>query len=513
MVVAAAIACAFTMLALCYVNRQIKLQQLSKWADQDSSSTPKNNPAKRQLKGLGTAQQAEWQPQPCASTEPAHGSDPTSGAMPPSMPPRPETTKVPHHYRADIDGLRTLAVGFVVVFHYYPQALPGGFVGVDMFFVISGYLISGIIARQAAKGTFTYAEFYSKRIRRIFPTLVVALVTVLLFGSFLLSRRLFIETSATAAWACGFGANLRFEFFGTGGTQQAAQNVDETTAQSDYFSQVQRVASGDGLDGSHATVVNPLLHLWSLGVEEQFYIVWPMVVTSSIKLGSTRRECALYVALLLASFGINLLIGYSSDGTSASYYLPFTRFWELAIGALLAWVDQQGALRAWAASLSDRDRKQYSEIVAASGTCLLVLSVVLIDRTWVFPGWVAWLPTFGTSLVIGAPIVSPEGEAPRTNHIIGNKLFAFAGRLSYPLYVWHWPALMFGRLLFEVDPTSQRLPNAVLIGLIGTSIGLSLVTLYYVEEQLRTAPWPYTPHGLSFAIFIIFVASAITALR
>jgi peptidoglycan/LPS O-acetylase OafA/YrhL len=231
-----------------------------------------------------------------------------TGRVRPSPPPRGEgssrprdSSGAPHgEYRPDIDGLRAVAVLAVVAYHTKAWVLPGGFVGVDVFFVISGFLISGIILQRLQKGTFSIADFYARRIRRIFPALSLVLVTCLAVGWFVLLPGELADLGGDVAAGAGFVSNIRF------------------WTQTNYF--------GPDVDAK------PLLHLWSLGIEEQYYLLWPFVLAFLWR-GSHR--VAPMVGLMVVSFAISLTLSFT-DARSA-FYLPVTRLWELLLGSLVAY--------------------------------------------------------------------------------------------------------------------------------------------------------------------------------
>lgn len=218
--------------------------------------------------------------------------------------PQAERARGAEHYRADIDGLRAIAVLAVVGFHAFPDYFPGGFVGVDVFFVISGFLISSIIFREVGRSTFRLPQFYARRIRRIFPALLIVLVACLLFGWFALLPDELEHLGKHVAAAATFVSNLAL------------------WQESGYF--------------DRAAELKPLLHLWSLGVEEQFYLVWPMLL---LLLWKRQQNIAITIVLLtLTSFMLSIALGQQSP--SANFYFPFSRFWELGLGCLLAVVKE-----------------------------------------------------------------------------------------------------------------------------------------------------------------------------
>ena len=235
-------------------------------------------------------------------------------------------------YRADIDGLRALAVLSVVIFHAFPARVPGGFVGVDIFFVISGYLISGIIFSEIANDSFSISRFYERRIRRIFPALLVILVACIAAGWFVMLADEYTQLGKHV-WA-GTGFVLNFILWGESG----------------YFDNV--------ID------TKPLLHLWSLGVEEQFYIFWPLILGFAWK--NRINFKSLIVVICFLSFALNMY--QTSKDMTAAFYSPLTRFWELLIGALVAW---------WSQSHSNANKHNFSEMLrsVASVSGLLLIKV------------------------------------------------------------------------------------------------------------------------------------------
>jgi peptidoglycan/LPS O-acetylase OafA/YrhL len=336
------------------------------------------------------------------------------------------------HYRGDIDGLRALAVLSVVGYHAFPRALRGGFTGVDVFFVISGFLISGIIFEDLRRGRFSFLRFYARRFRRIFPALIVVLAACLVYGSLALAPDEFRELGKQAAAGAGFSSNIL------------------QWLQAGYFDE--------------RATTKPLLHLWSLGVEEQFYIAWPIMLVAAYHRGRLFKY--LCGALLLLSFATNVV--QTETSPSAAFYLPLPRFWELLMGALLAYRFRSDAD---AAGLT-RDTGQWR---AGAGLALIGAGFILIDRERAFPGWWALLPTLGTTLVISAP------RAWLNRTLLSAKPLVFVGLISYPLYLWHWVLLTFVRIANygEEPPRSWR------IAAIAASGVLAWLTYRWVEKPIR----------------------------
>ncbi len=335
-------------------------------------------------------------------------------------------------YRPDIDGLRAVAVLAVVVFHAFPAALPGGFVGVDIFFVISGYLISSIIFKALAGGEFSFVDFYARRIRRIFPPLLLVVFVSLVLGWVTLLPDEYAQLGKHAAAGLGFVANI--VFWGEAG----------------YFDE--------------AAGLKPMLHLWSLGAEEQFYIVWPLVAVLSWRLG--RRFWLVLAGLMAASFVTNIVLTWQAP--AAAYFLLPSRAWEMFAGAALAWrMHRHGPL-----FFRNGTGKHWS---AALGLALIAIAVVVIDPHRAFPGGWALLPTLGAVLVIAA------GEDALPNRrFLATRFMVGMGLISFPLYLWHWPLLTFTRLVH-----GENAPAALLAAIVLVSVLLSWLSYRLLETPIR----------------------------
>ena len=269
-----------------------------------------------------------------------------------------------HLYRADIDGLRAVAVSTVLLYHAFPAVLPGGFIGVDIFFVISGYLISGIILGAAAEQRFSLTEFYARRIRRIFPALSVVLASVLAVGWFALYADDYARLGEHVAAGAAFLANI------------ALWN------ESSYF--------------DLAADLKPLLHLWSLGIEEQFYLAWPLVLVASARW----RRGPLTVTLLTCAASFAMSVVTVRTDPTAAFYAPWTRFWELLAGAILACSSVGRGGSSWV------DRLQQSpvarNVASVVGSVMIAAGLALITPKSTFPGWWALLPVAGATAVLAA---------------------------------------------------------------------------------------------------------------
>jgi len=352
-------------------------------------------------------------------------------------------------YRPDIDGLRAIAVLAVVVFHAFPDWLKGGFIGVDVFFVISGYLISTIIYENLERGTFSFSEFYARRIKRIFPALILVLIACLSFGWFVLFADEYEQLGKHIGAGAGFISNIVL------------------WNEAGYF--------------DNTADTKPLLHLWSLGIEEQFYIIWPLLLWFSWK----RKLNLLTITIIFAltSFTLNLMT--ITQNPVATFYSPLTRFWELLCGSLLAWVtlykkntflNLRNKINSYLnGEKKGADSKAVSNVLSIFGLLLLAYGFWRINKELSFPGQWALIPVIGTFLLITA------GSKAFINRIIlSNKVAVWFGLISFPLYLWHWPLLSFARIVEGDVPILNIRITAVVL-----SILLAWVTYKFVEHPIR----------------------------
>ena len=344
-------------------------------------------------------------------------------------------------YRKDIDGLRAVAVCAVLSFHAFPNLVPGGFVGVDVFFVISGFLISGIIMEGLDRGTFTYKEFYARRARRIFPALVIALVITMALGWMVLLPDEFRELGKHVVAGGFFSSNIIL------------------WQQTGYF--------------DTAAESKPLLHLWSLGVEEQFYLLWPLLLSLFWRL----RRAEIGMALVgFASFILNIVL--VTHDQSAAFYLPFTRFWELVIGAMLAiWSARNdfGTLHIGRRTITLTAGQRNACSFAGFG--LLLSTPWVIDDSTAFPGWIALVPTAATALIILA-----GSNAWVNQKVLSNRAAVAIGLISYPLYLLHWPLLSFAHFV-QLNNASQLVIFRIAILL--TAGVAAYITYQFCEIPIR----------------------------
>jgi peptidoglycan/LPS O-acetylase OafA/YrhL len=333
-------------------------------------------------------------------------------------------------YRPDIDGLRAVAVIAVVIYHGWPNFFPGGFIGVDIFFVISGYLITSIIVSDLKRDRFSILGFYSRRIRRIFPALVLMLAATIGFGWFVLLPAEFKQLGTHVAAGGAFVSNLQL-WHETG-----------------YF--------------DNAAITKPLLHLWSLGIEEQFYVLWPLLLWLVYK---RRLNVFLLIGVVFVlSMGVNLA-AIGTDATQA-FYSPATRFWELMTGGIGAQLTLHH--KSWP--------EHWKRLASIAGALLLVASFVLIRPQDAFPGWWALLPVTGAFLLIMA------GPSVLFNRLVlATKPAVGIGLISYPLYLWHWPLLSYAYIVYGDKPSF-----IVRVGLIAAAFVLAFLTYRLIELPVRT---------------------------
>lgn len=338
-------------------------------------------------------------------------------------------------YRHDIDGLRSLAVVPVVLNHAGIPGFPGGFIGVDIFFVISGYLITGILAREIDRDTFSIVHFYERRARRILPALAAVIGACFVVGWFFLLPDEMSTLGKNAIAAIGFVSNVAFWW----------------TA-NDYFAE--------------SVALQPLLHTWSLSVEEQFYLFFPLLLWFLAKF--SRGVLLLSIAVLCGlSFVASL---WATDyAPTANFYLIFFRIWELGFGSMLA-LAQTGIPRGRTAL----------EAGSALGLAMIVGSIVMLDETIPFPGLTALPACLGSTLLIWAGSAD-KAELPLCNRVLAIKPLVGIGLISYSLYLWHWPILVAARI-FE---RSVTISLAAAIPCIALSVLLAWLSWRFVEQPFR----------------------------
>ncbi|MGW8390351.1 acyltransferase family protein [Pseudoduganella sp. HUAS MS19] len=350
-------------------------------------------------------------------------------------------------YRPSIDGLRAVAVVAVLISHIFPKYLRGGFVGVDIFFVISGFLIGKIIFDKLERGNFSFFDFYSRRVRRIFPVLIIVLACTYLAGWQVLLPVEFATLGKHIAGGSLFASNVVL------------------WTEAGYF--------------STASEFKPLLHLWSLGIEEQFYLVWPLLLWMF-----WRKKNFVLVSLLLlvtASFAYNVYLVKNNPVTA--FFLPLPRFWELGLGSLIAFASSGNRFAVFSdnigiGSVIRKHKTTILQLTAAAGLTLILCAIFLTDPGKRFPGYWALLPTAGAACIIIG------GE----NTLINSKIFAsrpfvLVGLISYPLYLWHWPIISYYNIVHpSVSPASDLM---IRVGIIGASIALAWLSYSAIEKKLK----------------------------
>lgn len=337
-------------------------------------------------------------------------------------------------YQPEIDGLRAIAVISVLVFHTFADMLPGGFVGVDIFFVISGFLITQIIFQELQLGTFSLWGFYQRRIRRIFPALLLVFLTSTILGWVILTPFEYELYGTHMLAGAGFVPNIIF------------------WREAGYFDK--------------EAITKPLLHLWSLGVEEQFYFVWPLILGIVWKFCQPHRLSIfkIVVALVIISLAWS---GYQIEHHPiANFYSPLSRFWELALGGSIAiWISRPEYV------------KLESRLLALMGLGFIVFALFGFNSTTPFPGLWALIPCLGAGLILIA-----NTKSSPLSIVLSHPVMVFVGLISYPLYLWHWPLLSFARIL-EGQPISD-IYKLVLLGL---SVLLAWLTFQIIEKPIRAS--------------------------
>ncbi|OQS04509.1 acyltransferase 3 [Thraustotheca clavata] len=375
-------------------------------------------------------------------------------------------------YRSDIDGLRALAVLPVVVFHAYPEEFPGGFIGVDIFFVISGYLISGILFKEFQKEKFTYSGFYARRVRRIFPTLILVLSATLWMGYLYLMAPKLKALAATMLAGTLFCANLQVLSL-----QHSYFDIDIKT--------------------------NPLLHLWSLGVEEQFYIFWPFFVSIIAKM-SYHRGIIIQLTVLFLSFFINISFLGVHDSNKISFYMPLSRFWQMSMGGLLAYIakyhdtNNDGFFHEISKIVSSIRDNYRCNILSIFGVVLILAGFASINESRMFPGFWAVLPTLGATCIIAA-----GPQAFINANVLSNPLANYIGKISYCLYLWHWPILVFAKEIYPM-PSSRPFfmaPYSMLL----VSFILSIITYNEIEKPVRWCKSKYVLPSLVICMITLAI--------
>lgn len=332
-------------------------------------------------------------------------------------------------YRPDVDGLRAVAVLSVVAYHALPVSAPGGYIGVDVFFVISGYLITRLIAADIERGRFSIASFYVRRTKRILPALFVVLSATLALGWFVATPLELRALGRTMAATAAFVSNIAF-WQDTG-----------------YFDTLAET--------------KPLLHTWSLAVEEQYYLLWPLALSRLYG-----RRIARPVIWSVAAVSFALSIYFTARHQATAFFLLPPRAWELMAGAMLA-----------LGMLPRVPDGKWREAFAWAGLALIAAAVLLLDRNSPFPGWNALMPCLGAALIIAA---GEGADNTVSRWLLARRPVVFVGLISYSLYLWHWPLLAVARTV-----TRGHLETAAALTIVAIAFGLSIITWKFVETPLR----------------------------
>ncbi|MEJ1121090.1 acyltransferase family protein [Phyllobacterium sp. CCNWLW109] len=362
------------------------------------------------------------------------------------------SSETPTYYRKDIDGLRALAVLFVVIFHINETIIPGGFIGVDIFFVISGFVITQRLVKDYSNGTFSYIEFYRRRIRRILPVMFFVTFITLIAGALILLPDDLVSLSWSAIFAALSSANIYYTYF-----------LDTS-----YFASDSRLT--------------PLLHLWSLGVEEQFYFIWPTLLLALMKW--PRLVIPGLIVLILASIAVGQALLAFGEFSFAYYMLP-SRMFQLATGGLAVFILHS--------KLIIRAPHLVFTIMSVLGLGLIISSAWLLDGNTAFPGLNAIPVSFGALLIILS--------GHKQNLLSGGfsiKPIRWIGNISYSLYLWHWPVLAFMRYSYiEIDLLNGTLAFAAMIA-------LSAFSYVAIENPFRHSGQPF--HNILGSYFAVPVA-------
>jgi peptidoglycan/LPS O-acetylase OafA/YrhL len=368
-------------------------------------------------------------------------------------------------YRPEIDGLRAIAVLAVIFFHAGVLWIPGGFVGVDIFFVISGYLITQIIVKGLCDSKFSFVEFYARRIKRLLPAAFFMLIATVLLGVLILEPQQYLELAKSAVYTSGFAANFWF------------------TMQSGYFDQ--------------STDISPLVHMWSLAVEEQFYLLTPFLLYVAYKLfylfGIRILICSILIVSLLFS------IVFSAEYPNHSFYLLHTRAWEMCLGAIIVLFPQ---LRP--------QNKTHQNILALTGILFLAFSFMYISHEMPYPSSVAIFPTLGTLFLLA----SVTSKRVIGYSFLTSKPIVLVGKFSYSAYLWHWPLIVYYRIYIS----ERAFTGLETFCLVMVSLLLGYLSWRFIEEKFRyfngakreVFSYGSTAIGLMFLVpFLVYLAKGL----
>jgi len=363
-------------------------------------------------------------------------------------------------YRPEIDGLRAIAILLVIAFHYYPhwiegsKYIQGGFIGVDIFFVISGFLITSIIYNEIKNNIFSIKSFYIRRIRRIFPALLTMLTFVLLFGWYVLLPDEFIILSKHILGGIGFSSN--FILWNEVG----------------YFD--------DSVD------TKPLLHLWSLGIEEQFYILWPALLLFTIN----KRFFFSIILVFLISFFLNIVLAKTDP--AMIFYSTYTRAWELVMGGIASFFYYKRP------KYSPNYNIYFINLIPLLGLFIILFGVIYLNGKNIYPYYYALIPTIGAILIILS-----DKNALINKYFLSSKLLVYIGLISFPLYLWHWPLLVLYKTSFDLDAVTLTTRIILLI----SSFVLASMTYHLLELQIRKFGAKSVKYLILYTLILATIAS------
>ncbi len=347
-------------------------------------------------------------------------------------------------YRPEIDGLRAIAVGAVILYHaritiFDYQPFKGGFIGVDIFFVISGYLITSIILKElVTTGSFSFKNFYERRIRRILPALIFVMLVSLPFAWMYLFSSNFIDFSKSILYSLGFSSNFYFHFSG----QQY---------------------------GAESGLLKPFLHTWSLSVEEQFYILFPIILLISFKYF---KKYLIYILIIGFLISLGLADWGSRNYPSLNFYILPTRGWEILAGSILAYIEITQGYRS--------KTKILNLLLPSFGLILIGHSILFFNESTFHPSFYTFSPVIGVCLIIW---FSSKDEF--VTKILSTKLFVGIGLISYSLYLWHYPIFAFARVRYFLDNIIKELSSGLVI------LALSIFSYYFIERPFRNKKFSF----------------------
>jgi peptidoglycan/LPS O-acetylase OafA/YrhL len=397
--------------------------------------------------------------------QPAQPTPPTKTPLAASLRPRPpavseQALSVSDRFRPDIEGLRAVAVGLVLLYHGFRVPFTGGFVGVDVFFVISGFLITSLLLHEKSRtGRISVTRFYARRVRRILPAATLVVLATVFAAYHWLGFIAGNEIAEDAKWAAVFTANIHFGVLGT-----------------DYL--------GSKLPPS------PLQHMWSLGVEEQFYLVWPALFLILVLIVKGARQRNALAVSLPVIIGVSLawsVIQTRSNATWA-YFSPLTRAWELALGALVAVL----------ATVVARIRPSWLvELLSVCGIAGIAVSALVLNSSTHYPGSAVILPVISAALLIAAGCANPRTLVGRA---LAVRPMQWIGARSYSLYLWHWPFLTIAAERLGHD--TNAIQNT---GLLALATAATAITYRFLENPVRRARVLATRTRLTLTIGVVLV--------